>query len=181
MTSEYYAMRGRFTVTTIPRLMVLMGVAGCGKSSVGADLAPLINASYTDGDDLHPQANIDKMSAGHPLTDEDRWPWLHIVGQTLGESNNRTIIGCSSLKRAYRDAITQAANAPVTFIHLSGSRAVIESRLSSRQGHFMPTALLDSQFTTLEAPDSTENAIEVDIDQPIDDIVSEIRRKLQRC
>ena len=157
-----------------------MGVAGCGKSSVGAALAPAIDAIYTDGDDLHPQSSIDKMSAGQPLTDEDRWPWLQAVGQSLAESKGRAIIGCSALKRTYRDAITQAAGEPVTFVHLSGSRAVIESRMAARQGHFMPTALLDSQFATLEPSSPAENAIAVDIDQPIENIVSDIQEKLSR-
>ena len=165
-------------MATFPRLMVLMGVAGCGKSSVGVALAPVIDAIYTDGDDLHPQTSIDKMSAGHPLTDEDRWPWLRTVGQTLGGAKGRAIIGCSALKRVYRDTITEAAGEPVTFIHLSGSRVVIEDRMGARQGHFMPTALLDSQFATLEPPSSDENAIAVDIDQPIEGIVSDIHKRL---
>lgn len=162
----------------LPHLMILMGVAGCGKSSVGEALASAIDATYIDGDDLHPQSSIDKMSAGHPLTDDDRWPWLQSVGETLGKSSEPTIIGCSALKRSYRDKITAAATEPVTFIHLSGSRAVIETRMGAREGHFMPTALLDSQFSTLEAPTDDENAIAVNIDQPIKGIVSEIQKKL---
>ncbi len=162
-----------------PRLMVLMGVAGSGKSTVGAALEPLLGATYIDGDDLHPASNIAKMSAGEPLTDDDRWPWLDAVGETLGRSEGRTIIGCSALKRVYRERITQAAGEPITFIHLSGSREVIAARMGSREGHFMPTSLLDSQFATLEIPGADENAISVDIDQPVDALATEIKAKLE--
>ncbi len=160
------------------RLMVLMGVAGSGKSTVGAALEGPLGATYIDGDDLHPQSNIDKMSAGEPLTDDDRWPWLDAVGQTLGRANGRAIIGCSALKRVYRERITRATGEPVTFIHLSGSREVIADRMGNREGHFMPTSLLDSQFATLEIPGPDENAISVDIDQPVDSLVRDITAKL---
>lgn len=154
-------------------LMVLMGVAGSGKSSVGIALAQKINATYIDGDDLHPASSIEKMSRGEALTDDDRWPWLAEVGRTLASTEGPTIIGCSALKRTYRKAITAAANAPVLFIHLSGSRQVIEARMSSRPGHFMPVSLLDSQFATLEPLGNDENALVVDIDQPLEGVVEE--------
>ena len=156
--------------------LVLMGVAGCGKSSVGAALSAATGLPYRDGDDLHPASNISKMSAGHPLTDDDRWPWLDLVGQAL--RSGQMIIGCSALRRVYRERITAAA--PVCFVHLQGSRAVIEARMRARQGHFMPPALLDSQFATLEPPGPDENAVVVGIDQPLRGIVAEIMQALAK-
>lgn len=156
--------------------IVLMGVAGCGKSSVGAALSAAMGLPYVDGDDLHPSANIAKMSAGQPLTDVDRLPWLDLVGQALRPGP--MIIGCSALRRAYRERITAAAGGPVCFVHLAGSRAVIEARMRARQGHFMPPALLDSQFATLEPPAPDENAISVDIDQPMARIVAAVQTAL---
>jgi gluconokinase len=156
--------------------VVLMGVAGCGKSSVGAALATALAIPYRDGDDLHPAANIAKMSRGEALTDVDRWPWLALVGEALRACP--VIVGCSALRRVYRERITAAAGGPVCFVHLSGSRAVIEARMRARQGHFMPPALLDSQFKTLEPPEPDENAVTVDIDQPLEKIVAAIHMAL---
>ena len=157
--------------------LVVMGVAGCGKSAVGAALALELGVPYSDGDDLHPAANIAKMSGGQALTDADRWPWLALVGQAL--AHGPMIIGCSALRRSYRAFITQTAAAPVVFVHLQGSRAVIEARMRARQGHFMPPALLDSQFATLEPPGVDENAIIVQIDQPLARVVADIIAKLE--
>jgi gluconokinase len=154
------------------RRIVLMGVAGCGKSSVGEALAPRLASRYIDGDDLHSPENVAKMRAGVPLTDADRWPWLGRIGEVLQTDN--TIIGCSALRRIYRDRIRDIAGAPVRFIHLGGSREVIAARMAARTGHYMPTTLLDSQFATLEPPAAEENALTVDIDQPLDAIVMEI-------
>lgn len=156
--------------------LVLMGVAGCGKSSVGAALSAAMGLPYRDGDDLHPAANVEKMSRGEPLTDADRWPWLEQVAAAL---TGPGIIGCSALKRAYRDVIRQGAGGPVTFVHLSGSRAVIERRMQARTGHFMPPSLLDSQFAALEPPGPEESAVTVDIDQPLNAVVAEIIEKLR--
>ena len=152
---------------------VIMGVAGSGKTSVGEALSVATTIPYRDGDELHPAANVAKMSRGEPLTDDDRWPWLARVGQAL--THAPLIIGCSALKRRYRDFITAEARAPVTFIHLSGSRAVIAARMNARKGHFMPPTLLDSQFAALEPPSADENAITVDIAQSLDAIVAVIR------
>ena len=146
-----------------------MGVAGCGKSSVGEALALQLGVTYRDGDDLHPAENVAKMRAGEALTDADRWPWLDLVAQDLA-ARAPVIIGCSALKRIYRDRIRASAGGPVTFVHLAGSRAVIEARMAARQGHYMPVSLLDSQFATLEPPGSDE-ALRVDIDQPLAAIV----------
>ncbi|WP_164746825.1 MULTISPECIES: gluconokinase [unclassified Mesorhizobium] len=154
--------------------MVVMGVTGSGKTTVGEALARAIHATYVDGDKLHPEANIAKMSAGIPLDDADRWPWLAKVGETLRQTSMPIIVACSALKRAYRDFITEQARAPILFIYLDGSRELISRRMSERTGHFMPTSLLDSQFATLEVPGKDENAIAVAIDAPLEKIVADI-------
>lgn len=152
--------------------LVIMGVAGCGKSSVGAALAERLHLVYRDGDDLHPPANVDKMRAGIPLTDDDRWPWLDRVAHTLN-TEAPAIVGCSALKRAYRDRIRAGAGGPVRFIHLTGSRDLIATRMAARTGHYMPLTLLDSQFATLEPPGPDE-AISIAIDQPLHAIVEAV-------
>ena len=158
------------------RRLVIMGVSGCGKPSVGAGLATRSGLNYRDGDDLHPPENVAKMRAGMPLTDADRWPWLDRVGQVL-LAEAPVIVGCSALKRAYRDRIRTAAGGPVTFVHLAGSQEVIAARMALRQGHYMPLSLLDSQFAALEPP-AAEEAITVSIDQPLEAIVADILRQL---
>lgn len=151
---------------------VVMGVSGCGKSVIGAGAAKALGAEYIDGDDLHPDANIEKMAKGIPLDDADREPWLDKVGTTLGQAQGLTLIGCSALKRIYRDRIRDRAQAPVTFLHLSGPKTLIASRMGQRTGHFMPTALLDSQFAALEQPAPDEAAASIDIDQPTDSVIA---------
>ena len=158
------------------RRVVIMGVSGCGKSSVGAGLAAQLGLNYRDGDDLHPPENVAKMRVGMPLTDADRWPWLDRVGQVL-LAEAPVIVGCSALKRAYRDRIRTAAGGPVTFVHLAGSQEVIAARMALRQGHYMPLSLLDSQFAALEPPAAAE-AITVSTDQPLEAIVADILRQL---
>jgi gluconokinase len=153
--------------------VVLMGVSGCGKSSVGEALSAAWRIPYRDGDELHPPANVEKMRAGVPLTDADRWPWLDRVAETLRDGAPM-IVGCSALRRAYRDRIRAGAGGPVGFVHLSGRREVIAARMAARQGHYMPLSLLDSQFATLEPPGPDE-ALTVDIDQPLAGIVAAIR------
>lgn len=149
--------------------IVVMGVSGCGKSTIGHDLAARLGIEYKDGDELHPKENIDKMSSGIPLTDEDRAPWLTLVGEWLHERADG-VIACSALKRSYRDIIRAAA--PNTFfVHLHGSYTVHLSRVTCREGHFMPSSLLDSQMETLEALDSDETGVIIDIAQPVEDIV----------
>jgi gluconokinase len=152
--------------------IVIMGVSGCGKSTVGAALAKALTIPYRDGDDLHPAANVEKMRAGIPLTDDDRWPWLDHVAATLRDAAP-VIIGCSALRRAYRDRIRAGAGGPVQFVHLTGSRAVIAARMAARKGHYMPPTLLDSQFATLEPPGPDE-AIRMDVDQSLTRLISQI-------
>lgn len=150
---------------------VVMGVSGCGKTSVGEALGRALHLPFADGDDLHPKENIAKMSAGIPLTDADRFPWLDRVGDRLKANPDGMIIGCSALKRIYRDWIRKAAGSAVTFIHLAGSKALIADRLQARKGHFMPASLIDSQFAALEPPQADERAITVSIDASLEKIV----------
>lgn len=154
------------------RKCVIMGVTGCGKSTIGSLLAKQLKATFLDGDDLHPAANIAKMSSGLPLNDGDRAPWLDRIGQSLGAVDGAVIVACSALKQSYRDRIRRQAGGPVTFLLLQGSRAVIESRMALRAGHFMPTSLLDSQFATLEPFGVGESFVVVDIDQSVAAIVA---------
>ena len=144
---------------------VIMGVSGCGKSSIGAALANVIGAQFIDGDDLHPASNRTKMASGQPLNDDDRAPWLMRVGQALRQGNGPIIIGCSALKRRYRDMIRSEAGQPVMFLYLSGSQKVLAARMAARTGHFMPPTLLDSQLAALEPPMPDEFAVTVDVDQ----------------
>ncbi|MFZ1348213.1 MAG: gluconokinase [Tabrizicola sp.] len=158
--------------------MVIMGVSGCGKSSVGRALSERLGIPYREGDDLHPPANIAKMRAVETLTDADRWPWLDLVAQDLA-AQAPVILGCSALRRAYRDRIREGAGGPVCFVHLAGSPALIATRMAARSGHFMPASLLDSQFASLEPPEPDEEAITVDIDQPLDRLVEDILRQMR--
>lgn len=160
------------------RLYVVMGVAGCGKSLIGSMVAHAIGGTYIDGDDLHPQSNIEKMSSGEPLSDEDRWPWLVAVATELRSIEGVGLIGCSALKESYRDIIRNNTDEAVTFIFLSGSKKLIADRMAERKGHFMPTALLDSQFATLEVPDENESVIAADIDATPEAIVKFISDKI---
>ena len=155
-----------------------MGVAGCGKSSIGAALAPRLEGTYLDGDAFHAPESIAKMRRGEALTDADRWPWLRRFAQEMANRQGLVIGGCSALKRAYRDCIRAAAGEPVLFVHLNGSRALIAERMRERQGHFMPTSLLDSQFAALEPPAPEELAITVDIAAPAPEIATRICRLL---
>jgi gluconokinase len=158
--------------------VVIMGVSGCGKTSVGEALAARLGIPYRDGDDLHPAANVEKMRAGIPLSDDDRWPWLDRVAQSLA-SDAPLIIGCSALRRAYRDRIRVGAGGPVQFVHLAGSRDLIAGRMAARQGHYMPLALLDSQFAALEPPGPDE-ALTVSIDQPLPALIETITAAMPR-
>ncbi|MCX5038787.1 gluconokinase [Streptomyces coelicoflavus] len=146
-----------------PHVVVVMGVAGTGKTTIGPLLAARLGVPYAEGDDFHPPANIAKMTAGTPLTDEDRWPWLDAIGDWAhGRAGLGGVVSSSALKRSYRDRLRAAAPG-VVFVHLTGSRELIEDRMSHREGHFMPTALLDSQFATLQPLEPDETGVAVDV------------------
>lgn len=152
--------------------IVVMGVSGSGKSTVGAALAQRLRVPFADADDFHPLTNIAKMTAGHALDDDDRYPWLEAIGDWLAAHHEGGVMSCSALKRTYRDQLRRHCP-DVRFLHLSGPPEVIQRRQASRPGHFMPTSLLASQFQTLEPLDDDEHGITIDVDQSIDAIVDE--------
>ena len=157
-------------------IVVVMGVTGCGKSTVGAALAQRMGWRFLDADDFHPPANVAKMAAGTPLTDGDRWPWLDRLAaelRAIEQSGGSAVLACSALKASYRARLAAAGN--VRFVHLAGDEATIAARLASRRHRYMPASLLASQFATLEAP---ENAIEVDVRLPVERQVDAIRAAL---
>jgi gluconokinase len=166
-------------MTDSPPVLVLMGVSGCGKSTVAALLAGRLRWDFEEGDDLHPKANIEKMAAGHPLDDEDRKPWLANVATWIRQhidAGQPGIITCSALKKSYRDVLR---GDHVIFVYLSGTREQIGQRLAARHGHFMPAALLDSQFAILQPPTSDETAITVPISESASALAQEIVDQLQ--
>jgi len=163
-----------------PPVIVVMGVSGSGKSTVGQDLADRLHAAYQEGDALHPAANVDKMSHGIPLTDADRRPWLLAIAAIIDdwlERHEAGVVTCSALKRAYREILIGKREG-VTLVYLEGSHELIGQRMAARHGHFMPTALLDSQFATLEPPRADEMPITVGVDAPPEAIVETIIRHL---
>jgi gluconokinase len=153
---------------------VLMGVSGSGKSTVAGLIAGRLGWALEEGDDLHPPANVAKMAAGHPLTDEDRWPWLALVADWIQgqiDAGRPGVITCSALKRSYRDVLR---GEHVVFVYLHGTHDQIAARLAARHGHYMPAGLLDSQFATLEPPGPDEHALSVDIASRSDELATEI-------
>ncbi len=165
-----------------PLPLVVMGVSGSGKSTIAAQLAGRLGLPYVDGDDLHPQANVDKMHAGTPLDDEDRWPWLDRVAAALTETTaakGGVVLACSALRRSYRDRLRTGTGGAVRFAFLDVSFDVIEARLAKRVHHFMPRQLLDSQFRTLERPGSDEpDVLTIPSDRPADEIVADVVLRL---
>lgn len=160
-----------------PRLIIVMGVSGSGKSTIGEALAERLGIEFIDGDHLHPQANVEKMRGGTPLTDEDRWPWLTTIGQTMrtaAQKDGVAVSACSALKHIYRDHLRKAAGEDVQFILLDGAKDLIATRQANRPGHFMPAGLLDSQFATLEMPTPHEHVIIVSVAEPVERIVANI-------
>ena len=151
---------------------VVMGVSSCGKTTVGEALAAELQVRFVEGDKLHPPTNVAKMSAGHPLTDDDRWPWLAKVGASL-KGDKGVIASCSALKKIYRQRISQSAGRSVSFILLNGDKAILQKRIAARKGHFMPPSLLESQLATLEIPGPDEIAITIDIALPLETQVAQ--------
>ncbi|MFJ8661693.1 gluconokinase [Streptomyces sp. NPDC093795] len=153
-------------------VVVVMGVAGTGKTTIGPLVAEALGLPYAEGDDFHPPANVAKMSAGVPLDDEDRGPWLDAIGAWAhSRAGLGGVVSSSALKRVYRDRLRAAAPG-VVFLHLTGDRELIERRMGSREGHFMPTALLDSQFVTLQPLQDDEAGVAVDVSGTPEDIAA---------
>jgi carbohydrate kinase (thermoresistant glucokinase family) len=158
-------------------IVVVMGVTGCGKSTVGAALGERLGWPFLDADDFHPPANVEKMRAGAPLVDDDRWPWLDRLARELASierAGGHAVLACSALKAAYRERLAVAGD--VRFVHLRGSEDLIGERLAKRSHRYMPASLLASQFATLEAP---PDAIVVDIDAPVETLVERIGSALE--
>lgn len=159
-----------------PRALIVMGVSGSGKSTIAARLAERLSWTFEDGDRFHPASNVAKMSAGQPLTDEDRRPWLQAIADEIdrvAQADGHAVIACSALKRAYRDVLVHGRH-DVRIVFLKGTQSLIADRLARRKGHFMPPGLLESQFKTLQPPASDENPITVSIDAAVETIVEDI-------
>ena len=162
------------TATVAPPQIVVMGVSGCGKSSVGARLAQALGVDFVEGDLLHPPHNVALMAAGTPLTDADRAGWLASIGQHLAQAQatgQGLVVSCSALKRRYRDGL-RAACPGLRFVYLHGPAALLRQRMAARAGHYMPPSLLDSQLATLEPPGADEAALILDIGPPTDAVVA---------
>lgn len=158
------------------RLIVVMGVSGAGKTTIGEKLAEALDLPFIDADNFHPRANVEKMRSGEPLTDDDRWPWLEIVSNAMrntADTRGRVVCACSALRRDYRDFMIEKAGEPILFILLHGDKRVIAERQANRPGHFMPSALLESQFATLEHFEDDEEGITLDVAQSVDALVEE--------
>lgn len=151
--------------------LVVMGVSGSGKTSVGRMIASRLALPFLEGDSLHPPANVAKMASGIPLTDADRWPWLDRVGAALAEADSGLVASCSALKKTYRERLRQAAGGPLAFLFLDGSEAVLREHMRKRTGHFMPLSMLDSQLATLETPVGEPLVLRHDVAEPIETIV----------
>jgi len=165
----------------VPCALIVMGVSGAGKSTIGEKLAERLGWKFEDGDRFHPPSNVAKMSAGQPLTDEDRWPWLRAIADEIErvcEAGEHAVIASSALKRAYRDVLVHG-RPDVRIIYLDGTQELIASRLALRKNHFMPPGLLESQFKTLEPPDASENPVTVSIDGSVETVVDDILRQLR--
>lgn len=159
-----------------------MGVAGCGKSTIGSALAIALDAEFVEGDEFHSPENVRKMAAGIPLTDEDRAPWLAALAVRLRaarDADRGLVMTCSALRRRYRDVL-RSGDPHVRFVFLDGPRDVIAERLASRVGHYMPGSLLDSQFAALERPESDENVWRCDITDSADDIVADLVKRVRQ-
>ena len=165
-------------MTLIPaRILIAMGVSSSGKSVTGKAIARRLHAPFLDGDGYHPAANKDKMRAGIPLTDDDRWPWLGTLGHALhdaAEQKGVAVGACSALKRSYRDYLLKEAGEPILFIYLEGSQALIEQRAEARHHEYMPASLVGSQFATLEVPGPDENALTLPVTLSVEAIADRV-------
>lgn len=160
-----------------PLGIVIMGVSGCGKTTIARSLARSLRVKFLDADKFHPPANIEKMSSGTPLTDADREPWLDDVGARIAkvaQEQGVAVLACSALRRSYRERLKRASDMDLLFVLLDGSKEVLQRRVGRRTSHFMPATLLDSQLATLERPDQDERALAVNISQPVKKMIDEI-------
>ncbi len=160
--------------------IIVMGVAGSGKSTVGKKLADLLRVDFLEGDDFHPRENVSLMSAGIPLNDDNRAPWLATLNHTISERITHKrgfVLACSALKKTYRRQLINNLD-NLNFVYLKGSRTEIHDRMAARENHFMALSLIDSQFDTLEEPDQTENLITVSINTPVHQLVDQIVQAL---
>ncbi len=161
--------------------IVVMGVAGTGKTAVGERLARRLGVPFLEGDDFHPRHNVEKMSSGIPLDDDDRWPWLDAIGTAIRDSDKPPVVSCSALKRIYRERLAATAGRPLVFLFLDASRKTLAGRLAARRGHFMPPELLDRQLATLEKPAPDEAAIRISVEPPLDVVVDDAVATLGAC
>jgi gluconokinase len=167
--------------SSLPCALVVMGVSGSGKTTIASGLAERLHWTFEDGDKFHPKSNVEKMSAGHPLTDEDRWPWLNAIADEIErvcKAGGHAVIACSALKRAYRNVLVRGRH-DVRLVYLNGAQELIARRLALRKNHFMPPGLLESQFAALQAPGADENPVTVSIDASVDAVVDDIVLKLR--
>jgi len=161
--------------------VIVMGVSGSGKTTVGAAVAEAFDVPFIEGDALHPAANVEKMRRGIPLTDEDRWPWLDRVARELKTSARQqggAVASCSALRRIYRDRLRSAVGPELRFVFLRGDMATLAARMQHRHGHFMPASLLESQFATLETPVEEEDVLTVGVAGPVGEVVAAAIRAL---
>ena len=165
-----------------PVQVVVMGVSGCGKSTVGLQLAQALGVPYVEGDDLHSAENVERMRSGIALTDEQRRDWLELIADRLAQAQSQSaglVVSCSALKRSYRAVLRRGAPA-LRFVHLHGARALLAQRTAQRVGHYMPPSLLDSQLAILEPPQADEHAICCDIAQPPEQLLRDVLAHLQQ-
>jgi carbohydrate kinase (thermoresistant glucokinase family) len=169
-------------MSPMPHGLVVMGVSGSGKSTVAELFARRYGWTYRDGDSFHSPQNVEKMRAGTPLTDEDRWPWLHAIAAWLAENREagrHALVSSSALKRAYREILVGEQPGEVRIVFLDGSRELIAARMAKRKNHYMPTTLLESQFRTLEPPQAEERAITLSVEARPDEIVDALAARLE--
>lgn len=168
-------------MTALPSLIIVMGVCGCGKSTLGRALAKRLNYNFLEGDEMHPPENVAWMKQGRPLTDEMRAPWLDTLGARLAEAENPMIASCSSLRRNYRDRLRTSVGIPLVFVHLRLDSGILDERLASRGGHFMPPSLVASQLATLEPLEADESGIMIEGDLPLDNLTQLTLDRLSEC
>ena len=159
-----------------PVILVVMGVSGCGKTTVGQALAHHLGCEFAEGDQFHPPQNVAKMAAGTPLTDDDRWGWLKTLSARMAQARAKgqsLVLSCSALRKPYRDILREGAPR-AWFVHLHGNIGVLHQRMASRPGHYMPPSLLQSQLDTLEMPEADERVVSLDIATPLPEMVSSV-------